>query len=317
MLCSVRVRLLATLALLGACSFDSSKLDALRCNTDDDCHDSLKHCCGGYCLLAAGCTDMGPGDGHADATADVVSDRDLRDDDGDGVANWQDNCPEVPNADQTDSDGDGAGNACDCLPTNPGYAATLDDDLFDSDTGTLVGVSGTWAVSGGGLFRQTAPDGKAFSWVPGASSAAHFISTTMKVNAAGTAALGHNAAGVILRAQNLTASAGTAYLCGVDLAAPRSVWIARVDLAGAGTLVELASAALPFEPGASMWAGFNGIHAEANGDSVTCRCINGSDSTQTVDVSASDASYATGSAGFFTLGVQADFGYITACGDRP
>ncbi|MCA9525356.1 MAG: thrombospondin type 3 repeat-containing protein, partial [Myxococcales bacterium] len=33
--------------------------------------------------------------------------------DGDGVANGEDNCPDVANADQLDADGDAIGDACD------------------------------------------------------------------------------------------------------------------------------------------------------------------------------------------------------------
>ncbi len=47
------------------------------------------------------------------------------DEDGDGIKNWQDNCPYVANADQADADGDGRGNACDACPNsaNPGASA--------------------------------------------------------------------------------------------------------------------------------------------------------------------------------------------------
>ena len=43
--------------------------------------------------------------------------------DGDYVADNEDNCPEVANADQRDDDGDGVGNACDGCPNDPGKAA--------------------------------------------------------------------------------------------------------------------------------------------------------------------------------------------------
>jgi hypothetical protein len=38
------------------------------------------------------------------------------DDDGDGIENRLDNCPNLPNADQADGDGDHAGDACDADP---------------------------------------------------------------------------------------------------------------------------------------------------------------------------------------------------------
>jgi cysteine-rich repeat protein len=46
------------------------------------------------------------------------------DDDRDGLAVGEDNCPFVANADQADADSDGIGNACDICPSaNPGYSA--------------------------------------------------------------------------------------------------------------------------------------------------------------------------------------------------
>lgn len=50
------------------------------------------------------------------------------DDDGDGVANYRDNCPATPNGDQVDSDGDGTGDACDTDP------AKQEDDTDDDPT---------------------------------------------------------------------------------------------------------------------------------------------------------------------------------------
>jgi hypothetical protein len=51
------------------------------------------------------------------------------DDDGDGVANGEDNCSQDPNPDQSDGDGDGKGDACDNCPSAPnGAQADVDGD---------------------------------------------------------------------------------------------------------------------------------------------------------------------------------------------
>lgn len=60
------------------------------------------------------------------------------DDDGDGVANYRDNCPRTPNGEQIDSDGDGAGDACDSDPSTQEEDADSGqtswyDDAGDSD----------------------------------------------------------------------------------------------------------------------------------------------------------------------------------------
>jgi len=52
------------------------------------------------------------------------------DDDGDGIFNHFDNCPNVPNPGQEDTDGDGIADACESQPPNPvgGIAGLLDAD---------------------------------------------------------------------------------------------------------------------------------------------------------------------------------------------
>jgi hypothetical protein len=46
----------------------------------------------------------------------LYSEVEINDEDGDGVLDDQDNCPDVPNEDQLDTDGDGDGDACDESP---------------------------------------------------------------------------------------------------------------------------------------------------------------------------------------------------------
>ena len=83
-------------------------------------------------------------EGFPDVDADGVADCVDLDSDGDGIPNFQDNCPETPNANQFNSDNDSLGDACDPdddndgvpddddnCPTTPNQTqADLDEDLM-------------------------------------------------------------------------------------------------------------------------------------------------------------------------------------------
>jgi len=317
MVCSERLRALAFISLVAACSFDRSALDRLRCESNDDCGAGT-YCSEGYCLSNEQRQDMGP-DTAPDLTPDMCIP--AGDDDGDGFDDvCADNCPGLANPEQTDSDGDRAGNDCDCVANNPGYASTVINDLFNSDTGALTPLSGSWMISGGFLL-QTAADGEALDWVPGASSNAHNIQANLTIGASGTGAMGHNAAGLLVRAEGLTATDGTAYLCGVDLLPSPRVWLARADFT-AGTVTELDGTDFPYESATSNWmARFHFLRFEAQTDEMTCTLCNGAItpvcSSQLADAIATDGTHTMGSVGLFTLGAAANFGFVRACGDVP
>jgi subtilisin-like proprotein convertase family protein len=81
------------------------------------------------------------------------------DSDGDGVADLEDNCPEVANADQADGDGDGQGDACDqpkVMLTSPGnnttgiaptknvsatFSEAMDASTTDGDPSTITATT--------------------------------------------------------------------------------------------------------------------------------------------------------------------------------
>jgi PKD repeat protein len=76
------------------------------------------------------------------------------DDDGDGVADEQDNCPSESNADQLDTDNDGAGNACD---TDDDNDSLTDDEELSLGTDPLDVDSDGDGVSDGSDYDPTDP----------------------------------------------------------------------------------------------------------------------------------------------------------------
>jgi hypothetical protein len=120
-------------------------------------------------FLSLGCTagDIGDtADGPDAAVEDDGDDNDgddfddvTNDADGDGVADSQDNCPELANDDQLDTDSDSIGDACDCDPNDAAVAATLVVvDSLDADRALVSGAEGFATTSWGhtsGRLAQT------------------------------------------------------------------------------------------------------------------------------------------------------------------
>ena len=70
------------------------------------------------------------------STVDIGAYEASADSDGDGVADFQDNCTQAANASQTDSDGDGFGNACDADLNNSGFVDLVDLVMFKARFGS-------------------------------------------------------------------------------------------------------------------------------------------------------------------------------------
>jgi hypothetical protein len=70
------------------------------------------------------------GIGFGDADCDGIENAESQDDDNDGRADDQDNCPLVPNGSQADNDGDGLGDPCDPDDDNDGVLDDVDNCPF-------------------------------------------------------------------------------------------------------------------------------------------------------------------------------------------
>lgn len=128
------------LVLVAACGNDTRASD--RCTADADCEGALQ-CVEGACVeveLVLCTEDADCEDGQACRNGACVS-VDPNDRDGDGIANDDDNCPDVANPDQADADGDGTGDAC-ATVVRPDACVSSEE----CDGITLVCESGTCDV---------------------------------------------------------------------------------------------------------------------------------------------------------------------------
>lgn len=103
---------------------------------------------------------------QADNDLDGVGDVCDADDDNDGIADDEDDCPLVANADQADYEGDGAGDVCDTDDDNDGVPDAADTFPHGSLVDTVV-IDGCDASIGDHLFA----DGSTFNELIGACAA--------------------------------------------------------------------------------------------------------------------------------------------------
>jgi hypothetical protein len=141
---------LAALVCAAACSGSKGEL----CASDADCDQGYRCISSGgvffgkeICVLRSDVSGVDAGEADApgpdaeppdaeppDAGAADSDTIEPPDRDDDGVADSDDNCPDVPNPDQLDDDNDGVGNACDNCPDepNPDQADADDDGVGDA-----------------------------------------------------------------------------------------------------------------------------------------------------------------------------------------
>jgi len=112
------------------------------------------------------------------------------DEDGDGIDDGTDNCPNIANPDQLDSDGDGVGDPCDPHPTTPGDHIVLFDGFGGGlPTGWLLQGAGTWRVEGDDLHVEPGDQEATVAYPPdnfaptlSITSAHHFYKLTAGAN---------------------------------------------------------------------------------------------------------------------------------------
>ena len=111
-------------------------------------------------LVLAGCGRIGfgpvggavaTGDAPGDASVDAPHGSSGHDEDGDGIADAVDDCPQLADPAQLDSDGDGVGDACDPEPTIARQHIVLFDALLDGAVAGYMQLDGTWTETGDAL----------------------------------------------------------------------------------------------------------------------------------------------------------------------
>jgi hypothetical protein len=95
-------------------------------------------------------TDGTRNDGCDGSANRLTIDDEFQDADGDGIPDFQDNCPQVPNPNQADQDGDGVGDACDNCPAvaNADQADRDRDGVGDVCEGVIADSIDDWSTSG-------------------------------------------------------------------------------------------------------------------------------------------------------------------------
>jgi hypothetical protein len=306
---------------LAACSFDRSGLTVASGTPDTPITPTVD----GAVTPDAKAPDQ-DGDGVPDSSDNCpnVSNPLQRDHDADGLGDICDNCPHIPNPTQQDNDEDTVGDACDPRPSTSGDRIALFDGFYDDGAGlpsgwTLgVGTSTSWQRKNGWL-QQTSGDPveRLVTWGGSSAFANQAIDTRVRIDEvppAQSPAAGVRTAGVVVDYAGGTTQSRD-FLCVVrdDVSTPTTTE-ASVYRFEAGAYVQ--GDHMPY--GAEMAAGmtypvslvFSEDTTQTQPDG-TVRCVLGATAgTLTMNQTEPLGAVETGPAGFRTNGVKASFDYI-------
>jgi hypothetical protein len=279
------------------CSFNGSRADQFRCH-DGQCPAGLV-CEQGLCVAGGG-----GGDGGADAatTTDAAGEAAAHDAAGDAPAAGD-------RAIQSDAPAPSDAPVQEDAPAQQDAPAGCSFDPLTSGPGQFSVVSGSWSFGATGYTQATNNDLHA-SWLNRTGGDAVSIDATVTITGQGNDNVTflpppqpakRSVAGLLVRAAGLSATNVRSYLCGLDSRNGGRLLLLRID---SGTAVVNVLADQPITTFTQNLP--QALHAEAAGPTITC-------TAGTVTATATDATIATGSVGFFTIGAVGRFRDATYC----
>jgi hypothetical protein len=281
-------------------------------------------------VLATGCNailglhrthasdDGGPG---GDAPADAAGCAIGHDEDGDGVDDGCDVCPQIADPAQADGDGDGVGDACDPNPTDPHDTLVLFDSF--AVPAPWQPVRGTWNVQDDALVQSdlsVATDAVATRAVPDPAAKELTVDVTFTIDTwapkGPTDPAAYRGAGVFFVASGATSTTDPiGYLFDVfeDIAAATPVsyvGLYRIDPSGAPVLSSNTFAD-------HVPQGVQGRFRVRHTATVVPELCDVALPPITTELPSADASYTTGGIGLRTMSTAVHFQSVTVYGRTP
>jgi hypothetical protein len=259
-------------------------------------------------------------DGGADAGPDAFTCAIGHDEDGDGIDDGCDVCPQIADPLQTDSDGDGIGDACDPNPSDPNdVLVAFDSFAFPNPWAPL---RGTWNQQDDALVQtdvSTTTDAIATRTIPDPAAADLTVDVVFVIDSWAPKqpmdVAAYRGVGVWSLADVSTTTEPTGYLCQIfeDIAAvtPTSyLGLYRIDAATAPVLGSDAYA----DHVPQVMQGRLRVARTATADPETCHLAL---PPLTGDLAGTDATYTSGTIALRTLSTAAHFTSVTIYGRKP